>query len=138
MHATNRLHFLCQQFSLKENPLDKDGQLALTVGDDSNPWWVLLKEAVAKAGGKLDKVEIFPAVTDLRYVRHVGIPGFGFSPLANTPLLAHGHNEVSARVPCNGHSQDCVLNFVLNIIDYHVLKTVCGTISYIFALSMSH
>jgi hypothetical protein len=96
-----------------------------------------LKEAVAKAGGKLDKVEIFPAVTDLRYIRHVGIPGFGFSPLANTPLLAHAHNEVSARVPCNGHSQDCVLNFVL-ITDYHVLKTVCGTISYIFALSMSH
>ncbi|CAK9865532.1 unnamed protein product [Sphagnum jensenii] len=84
---------LTYTFSMKENPLDKDGQLALTVGDDSNPWFVLLKEAVAKAGGKLDKVEIFPAVTDLRYIRHVGIPGFGFSPLANTPLLAHGHNE---------------------------------------------
>ncbi|CAK9224891.1 unnamed protein product [Sphagnum troendelagicum] len=84
---------LTYTFSQKENPRDKDGRPAVTVADDSSPWWTLLKEAVVKAGGELGKVEIFPAATDCRFVRHAGIPGFGFSPMANTPILLHDHNE---------------------------------------------
>eukprot|EP01100_Stratorugosa_tubuloviscum_P003861 TRINITY_DN193_c0_g2_i1.p1 TRINITY_DN193_c0_g2~~TRINITY_DN193_c0_g2_i1.p1 ORF type:complete len:422 (-),score=165.46 TRINITY_DN193_c0_g2_i1:33-1247(-) len=37
--------------------------------------------------------EIFPAGTDSRYVRLVGIPAFGFSPINNSPILLHEHNE---------------------------------------------
>jgi aminoacylase len=66
----------------------------VTAADDSNPWWGLLKGAVAKAGGKMSKPEIFPASTDSRYVRTEGIVAFGFSPMANTPILLHDHNEV--------------------------------------------
>jgi aminoacylase len=36
---------------------------------------------------------ICPAATDARFVRNVGIPAFGFSPLNNTPLLPHAHDE---------------------------------------------
>ena len=36
---------------------------------------------------------IFPAGTDSRYIREVGIPAFGFSPMNNTPVLLHDHNE---------------------------------------------
>lgn len=75
-------------------PRDKYGRPTVTAADDSNPWWGLLKDAVAKAGGKMSKPEIFPAATDSRYVRQEGIVAFGFSPMANTPILLHDHNEV--------------------------------------------
>ena len=41
---------------------------------------------------KLEK-EIFPAGTDSRYLRTLGIPCLGFSPLNHTPILLHDHNE---------------------------------------------
>ena len=37
--------------------------------------------------------EIFPASTDSRYLRELGIPALGFSPMRNTPILLHDHNE---------------------------------------------
>lgn len=82
------------QFAEREYPRDKHGNPKMTAADDSNPWWKLLTDAVAKTGGKLSKPEIFFASTDCRYVRQEGIPAFGFSPMANTPVLLHDHNEV--------------------------------------------
>lgn len=37
--------------------------------------------------------EIFPAATDSRYLRCANIPAIGFSPMNNTPVLLHDHNE---------------------------------------------
>lgn len=37
--------------------------------------------------------EVFPAATDSRYFRQKGVPCFGFSPMRNTPVLLHDHNE---------------------------------------------
>lgn len=39
------------------------------------------------------KPAIFPGGTDSRYVREVGIPALGFSPIVNTPVLLHDHDE---------------------------------------------
>jgi len=39
------------------------------------------------------ELEIFPAATDSRYLRKLGIPVLGFSPINNTPILLHDHNE---------------------------------------------
>ena len=36
---------------------------------------------------------IFPAATDIRYIRQIGIPAFGFSPMNHTPVLLHDHDE---------------------------------------------
>lgn len=36
---------------------------------------------------------ICPAATDARFIRSVGIPAIGFSPINNTPILAHAHDE---------------------------------------------
>lgn len=87
------------QFKQKVPIVDIYGKPAVTVADSSNPWWNLLEEAVKKAGGKLGKPEIFPASTDARYFRELGIPAFGFSPMANTPILLHDHNEVHCLAP---------------------------------------
>ncbi len=44
---------------------------------------------------------IFPAATDSRYLRVAGYPAFGFSPMNNTPVLLHDHDEYLVRgCPC--------------------------------------
>ncbi|CAN6476622.1 unnamed protein product [Victoria cruziana] len=80
-------------FKQKVPVYDEFGNPAITKTDCSNPWWMLLERAVKKAGGKLRKPEIFPAATDARYFRQKGLPAIGFSPMANTPILLHDHNE---------------------------------------------
>lgn len=81
------------RFKQKASVLDNSGRPVLTATDSTNPWWALLEEAVKKADGKLGKPEIFPASTDARYFRLQGLPAIGFSPMANTPILLHDHNE---------------------------------------------
>lgn len=34
-----------------------------------------------------------PGSTDSRYLRDEGIPAFGFTPINQTPLLLHAHDE---------------------------------------------
>lgn len=82
------------QFKQKVSVYDMFGKPVITPADNSNPWWTMLEEAIRKANVKLGKPEIFPASTDSRYFRERGIPAFGFSPMANTPILLHDHNEV--------------------------------------------
>ncbi|KAM5564190.1 hypothetical protein ABKV19_018687 [Rosa sericea] len=72
---------------------DYMGRPLMTPTDDSNPWWSVFKQAVAAAGEKLAKPEILATTTDARFMRQQGIPTLGFSPMTNTPILLHDHNE---------------------------------------------
>ncbi|XP_058752061.1 uncharacterized protein LOC131625183 isoform X1 [Vicia villosa] len=87
------MSFTLGQFKQKVSVRDASGKPVVTKTDSSNPWWALLENAVQEAGGKLGKPEIFPASTDARYFRNLGLPAIGFSPMANTPILLHDHNE---------------------------------------------
>jgi len=58
----------------------------------SDPWWTALTKAFDKHSLKV-KPQIFPAGTDSRYLREVGIPAIGFSPMNHHPILLHDHNE---------------------------------------------
>ncbi|CAK7347002.1 unnamed protein product [Dovyalis caffra] len=79
---------------IEKGPLrDYMGRPLMTATDDSNPWWSVFKQAIAAAGGKLAKPEILPSTTDARFMRELGIPVFGFSPMTDTPILLHDHNE---------------------------------------------
>lgn len=60
--------------------------------DDTNPWWKNMAEVCGKRNMKLE-LEIFPAGTDGRQLRGIGIPTIGFSPINNTPILLHDHDE---------------------------------------------
>eukprot|EP00271_Cylindrocystis_brebissonii_P013014 TRINITY_DN32558_c0_g1_i1.p1 TRINITY_DN32558_c0_g1~~TRINITY_DN32558_c0_g1_i1.p1 ORF type:complete len:454 (-),score=69.44 TRINITY_DN32558_c0_g1_i1:1016-2377(-) len=73
--------------------LNKFGKPAVSPYGSSSPWWPLLEAAVIKAGKSLAAPEVFPAATDARYYRQHGIPAIGFSPMSNTPILLHDHNE---------------------------------------------
>ncbi|KAI3515181.1 hypothetical protein L1887_13944 [Cichorium endivia] len=85
--ASRNMSFELRQFK------QKNGKPIMTAHDSSNPWWSLIEEAIIKAKGKFGKPEIFPASTDARYFRMKGVPAIGFSPMANTPILLHDHNE---------------------------------------------
>jgi len=55
-------------------------------------WWEILEAALHRVGTPI-RTQIFPASTDARFLRRAGVPAFGFSPMNNTPILLHDHNE---------------------------------------------
>ena len=66
---------------------------ALTSLDvEENAWWGQFLSTCAELGIRTS-TEIFPAATDSRFLREKQIPAFGFTPLNNTPILLHDHNE---------------------------------------------
>ncbi|MCL7032805.1 hypothetical protein MKW94_013946 [Papaver nudicaule] len=91
--STRNMTFELGQYKPKYPIHDKFGKAGISPTDSSYAWWKLLEEAVKKANGKLGKPEVFPASTDAKYFRDQGIPAIGFSPMANTPVLLHDHNE---------------------------------------------
>ncbi|EDW38956.1 GL13663 [Drosophila persimilis] len=60
--------------------------------DASNPFWLPFKEALEQLGLKA-RFRVFPAGTDSFFIREARIPAFGFSPINNTPVLLHNHDE---------------------------------------------
>ncbi|GAB0100277.1 hypothetical protein DMENIID0001_162900 [Sergentomyia squamirostris] len=74
------------EFSLK-NP-----KFPATKIDDSNPFWVAFKAAVDEIGLPIVTV-VSPGATDTRFLRSVGVLGLNFSPMPNTPILLHAHDE---------------------------------------------
>ncbi|KAI2529920.1 aminoacylase 1 [Homo sapiens] len=64
----------------------------VTPTDDSNPWWAAFSRVCKDMNLTLEP-EIMPAATDNRYIRAVGVPALGFSPMNRTPVLLHDHDE---------------------------------------------
>ena len=67
-----------------------------SLDEAESPWAAVFKRAAGAAGIELEP-EIFPAATDSRFVRQLGLAAFGFSPMANCPILLHEHNEYIPR-----------------------------------------
>jgi len=63
-----------------------------SIDREKNPWFTVFYDALASRGVKLTP-EVFPASTDARFVRAVGVAAFGFSPMRKTEMLLHEHNE---------------------------------------------
>jgi len=63
-----------------------------SISEKENPWWGVFSSTTKRMGLDVEP-EIFPAATDSRFLRQVGIPAFGFSPMNNTEVLLHDHNE---------------------------------------------
>lgn len=79
---------------IEKGPIkDIAGHPLATPANESNPWWSVFQQAVIASGGKLARPEILASTTDARFVRQMGIPALGFSPMAHTPILLHEHNE---------------------------------------------
>jgi len=72
--------------------LQKSVDQTLTSTKPEDPWFSALTRGFEKHGLKT-RNEIFPAGTDSRYLRALGIPAIGFSPMPHTTQLLHDHNE---------------------------------------------
>lgn len=70
----------------------KNSKIEPTKLDSTNPFWIAFKATCDKIGVSLE-TGIFLGGTDSRYVRSVGIPAIGFSPMNNTKILLHDHDE---------------------------------------------
>jgi len=64
----------------------------MTSVSKEDPWFQAFSRATDKHQLKIAP-RIFPAGTDSRFIREIGIPAFGFSPMNFTPVLLHDHNE---------------------------------------------
>lgn len=64
-----------------------------SIDPEENFWWKVFQKS-CKSNGLQLQTEIFPAASDSRYLRQLGIPALGFSPMNNTPILLHEHNEM--------------------------------------------
>ncbi|KAI9895740.1 hypothetical protein PsorP6_018996 [Peronosclerospora sorghi] len=71
------------------SPLHEHYVTSLT---SDNIWWQLFQQSCARMGVKLE-TEVFPAATDSRFLRKLGVPAIGFSPMQQTDVLLHEHNE---------------------------------------------
>ena len=60
--------------------------------DEDSAFLRAFKSGVEKSGLKI-KFGVFPASTDSAYIREVGVPALGFSPMPGTPVRLHDHNE---------------------------------------------
>ncbi|KAF5289254.1 hypothetical protein FQA39_LY15184 [Lamprigera yunnana] len=70
----------------------KQPQVPPTKIDNSNAFWVAMEKVALELNINI-KPQIFSGGTNSRYVREVGIPAIGFSPINNTPVLLHDNNE---------------------------------------------
>lgn len=57
-----------------------------------NIWWNTFVRACGDLKMKISP-EVFPAGTDSRFIRQIGIPALGFSPMIHTPVRLHDHDE---------------------------------------------
>lgn len=57
-----------------------------------NPWYAAFCDALQNMGCEIAP-QVFPAATDSRFIRALGIRALGFSPMRNTEILLHEHDE---------------------------------------------
>ena len=58
----------------------------------SNPWYAIFCESLEKMGCQIAP-QVFPAATDSRFLRALGIRALGFSPMRNTEIMLHENDE---------------------------------------------
>ncbi len=57
-----------------------------------NPWYGVFGDALEGMGLKYTP-EVFPAATDSRFLRALGVRALGFSPMKNSEIMLHENNE---------------------------------------------
>lgn len=66
---------------------------ATTATDRSvNPWYGAFCDAMGAMDCQVEP-QVFPAATDSRFLRALGIRALGFSPMRNTEIMLHEHDE---------------------------------------------
>jgi len=72
--------------------VEKFTDQTITSTDSNDPWFSALKQSFEQLNLNV-KPQIFAANTDSRHLRAAGVAAWGFTPMPNTPILLHDHNE---------------------------------------------
>ncbi|XP_037042041.1 aminoacylase-1A-like [Bradysia coprophila] len=78
--------------NIKINYQSKDPKSPVTATDETNPFWIAFKRATDELNLKINK-QICSGGTDSRFLRLKNVPALGFSPIWNTPVRLHDHDE---------------------------------------------
>ncbi|XP_054729612.1 aminoacylase-1-like [Anastrepha obliqua] len=78
------------EIEIKYEP--REPKVEATKCDNSNPFWIAFGKATSDLSLKIQPL-VLPAGSDSTYIREIGIPALGFSPINNTPVLLHDHDE---------------------------------------------
>jgi aminoacylase len=72
----------------------RSGQRHATTSTDAdqNPWYAVFSNAMADMKCPMEP-QVFPAATDSRFLRALGIRALGFSPMRNTEIMLHENDE---------------------------------------------
>lgn len=73
------------------DPIQHHSTTACTASE--NPWWGVLHHCLTKECDIAINPMVFPAATDSRFLRALGIRAFGFSPMRRSKILLHEHDE---------------------------------------------
>jgi aminoacylase len=73
------------------SPVDRHA--VTSIDPVQNPFYAKFLECIQDKYGVKVIPEVFPAGTDSRFIRELNIPAFGFSPIRNSPILLHEHDE---------------------------------------------
>jgi aminoacylase len=59
---------------------------------EQNPWYAVFSNAMTEMKCQMEP-QVFPAATDSRFLRALGIRALGFSPMRNTEIMLHENDE---------------------------------------------
>jgi aminoacylase len=94
--------------------------MPLTNLEKSSWWFKSFKKTFEEIKCKTNWT-IFPAGTDSRFLRNMGYPAIGFSPMINTPILLHDHNEYLSK-DVFLHGIDIYVKLIQNLTSEEILN----------------
>jgi aminoacylase len=68
------------------------GHALTSIDPVENPWYAAFANSLSEMGLSMQP-QVFPAATDSRFLRALGIRALGFSPMKNTEILLHDLDE---------------------------------------------
>jgi aminoacylase len=68
------------------------GHATTSTDTDQNPWYAVFTNAMGDMNCQMEP-QVFPAATDSRFLRALGIRALGFSPMRNTEIMLHENDE---------------------------------------------
>lgn len=71
---------------------------------ENQQWLGVIRETLQSKFNSDVVPQVFPAATDSRFLRALGIRAFGFSPIRRSPVLLHEHDEF---IPIDIYLEGC-------------------------------
>ena len=79
-------------YTLGHGSNDAQEHHVTSIDPERNPWYRIFENQMKEMGLFIDP-QVFPAATDSRFLRALGIRALGFSPMKETEIMLHENDE---------------------------------------------